>query len=111
MIASLGFGITCATVLLLFRIPALINKTLSRPLELSSRATAVVLGPSTPMNDVLFQHGADTLGGVRVTDPEALVASVVQGVKTFRKLAGIEAITSTAKLDGRLANPGLSRKG
>lgn len=75
---------------------ALINKTLPRLLELSSRATAVVLGPSTSMNDVLFQHGADMLGGVRVTDSDALVASVVQGVKKFRRLAGIEAITRSA---------------
>jgi len=75
---------------------ALINKTLPRLLELSSRARAVVLGPSTPMNDVLFQHGADMLGGVRVTDSDALLASAVQGVKKFRKLAGIEAITRSA---------------
>lgn len=72
---------------------ALINKTLPRLLELSRQATAVVLGPSTPMNEVLFHHGADILAGVRVTDPDALISSVMQGVKRFRKLAGIEPIT------------------
>ena len=72
---------------------ALINKTLPRLLELSSRATAIVLGPSTPMNDVLFHYGADILAGVRVTDADALISSVVQGVKKFKKLAGIEPIT------------------
>jgi hypothetical protein len=71
---------------------ALINKTLPRLLELAREAAAVVLGPSTPMNDVLFHHGANVLGGVRVTDPDALVASVMQGVKSFNKLAGIEPI-------------------
>lgn len=71
---------------------ALINKTLPRLLELAQEATTVVLGPSTPMNDVLFHHGADILGGVRVTDSDALVASVMQGVKSFNKLAGIEPI-------------------
>jgi uncharacterized protein (DUF4213/DUF364 family) len=71
---------------------ALINKTLPRLLELAREATAVVLGPSTPMNDVLFHHGADILGGVRVADSDALVASVMQGVKSFNKLAGIEPI-------------------
>lgn len=75
---------------------ALINKTLPRLLELSSRARAVVLGPSTPMNDVLFHHGADILAGVRVTDPDALEASVVQGVKKFRRLAGLEPLTRVA---------------
>ena len=72
---------------------ALINKTLPRLLELSRRGTAVVLGPSTPMNDVLFRHGADILAGVRVTDADALISSIMQGVKQFKKLAGIEPIT------------------
>jgi len=71
---------------------ALINKTLPRLLELSTNAKAIVLGPSTPMNDVLFSHGADILAGVRVTDADALVDSIMQGVKKFNKLAGIEAI-------------------
>ncbi|MCK4341462.1 MAG: DUF364 domain-containing protein [Phycisphaerae bacterium] len=72
---------------------ALINKTLPRLLELSRHAAAIVLGPSTPMNDVLFRHGADILAGVRVTDADALISSVMQGVKRFKKLAGIKPIT------------------
>lgn len=72
---------------------ALINKTLPHLLELSRRATAVVLGPSTPMNDVLLRHGADAVAGVRVLDTEVLIDSVVQGVKRFKRLAGLEAIT------------------
>jgi hypothetical protein len=71
----------------------LINHTLPRLLELSRHATAIVLGPSTPMNDVLFRYGADILGGVRVRDADALVSSVIQGVKRFGRLAGIEPIT------------------
>jgi len=71
---------------------ALINKTLPRLLELSTNAKAIVLGPSTPMNDVLFRYGADILAGVRVIDSDALVDSVMQGVKKFNKLAGLEAI-------------------
>ena len=71
---------------------ALINKTLPRLLELSRHGRAIVLGPSTPMNDVLFRHGADILAGVRVIDTGALISSVMQGVKSFKKLAGIEPI-------------------
>lgn len=80
---------------------ALINKTLPRLLELSRGATAIVLGPSTPMNEVLFRHGADILAGVRATDTNALIGSVTQGVKKFKKLTGIEPITRLA--DGRTA--------
>jgi len=82
-----------ASDLVVITATALINKTLPRLLELSKRATSVVLGPSTPMNDVLFRHGADIVAGVRATDPDALIASVMQGVKKFRKLAGVEPVT------------------
>ena len=75
----------------------LINKTLPRLLELGRAATAIVLGPSTPMNRVLLDHGADILAGVRVMDTDALVSSVMQGVKKFAKLAGLEPITSCSQ--------------
>jgi len=71
---------------------ALINKTLPRLLDLSRHAMSIVLGPSTPMNDVLFRHGADIVAGVRVTNPGALISSVMQGVKKFKKLEGLEPI-------------------
>jgi uncharacterized protein (DUF4213/DUF364 family) len=72
---------------------ALINKTLPRLLDLSQHATCIVLGPSTPMNDVLFRHGANILAGVRVTNAGALINSAMQGVKKFKKLDGLEPIT------------------
>ena len=72
---------------------ALINHTLPHLLELGRNATTIVLGPSTPMNDVLFRNGADVLGGVRIADADSLVAAVMQGVKKFGKLSGIQAIT------------------
>ena len=85
---------------------ALINKTLPRLLELGKDATTIVLGPSTPMNDVLFHHGADVIAGVRVRDSDALVRSVMQGVKKFSKLAGIEAITrSSTEREPEFDNP------
>lgn len=72
---------------------ALINQTLPRLLELGRPGTTIVLGPSTPLNDVLFRHGADILAGTRVTDPDALFSSLMQGVKSFNRLAGIEALS------------------
>jgi uncharacterized protein (DUF4213/DUF364 family) len=74
---------------------AIINHTIPRLLELSQNAFTVVLGPSTPMNDVLFDHGVDVIAGVKVVDKDALVGSVVQGVKSFKRLAGIEALVRT----------------
>jgi uncharacterized protein (DUF4213/DUF364 family) len=77
-----------ASDLVVISATALINKTLPRLLELSKHATSVVLGPSTPMNDVLFRHGADVIAGVQVNNPDALIGSVMQGTKKFRKLRG-----------------------
>ncbi|MCP4568092.1 MAG: DUF364 domain-containing protein [FCB group bacterium] len=73
---------------------ALINKTMPRLLELSTAAKAktFVLGPSTPMNEVLFSQGADYLGGVRVVDTKALINGIMQGMKKFKTLPGIKAV-------------------
>ncbi len=75
----------------------LINKTLERLLELSRTGIAIVLGPSTPMSDVLFDFGASVIAGVRVVDQEQLFRSIAQGVKFYNKLAGIEPVTRFRK--------------
>ena len=74
---------------------AIINHTISGLLDLSRKAFTIVLGPSTPMNDVLFDYGVDVVAGVKVVNKPALVNSVVQGVKSFKRLAGIEALVRT----------------
>jgi hypothetical protein len=71
---------------------ALINHSLQRLLELASGSYTVVLGPSTPMSRVLFDFGADVLGGVRVAEEEALFKSLSQGAKSFNSLRGIEPV-------------------
>ena len=76
---------------------SLINKTLERLLELSRNSIAIVLGPSTPMNDVLFDFGASVIAGVRVVDREKLFRSVAQGVKFYNKIEGIEPVTRFRK--------------
>jgi hypothetical protein len=79
--------------LVLITATALINKTMPRLLELSRNGRCIVLGPSTPMNEVLLDHGAQILEGVRLTDADALTACIGQGVKKFRRLLGIQPIT------------------
>jgi uncharacterized protein len=72
---------------------ALINKSLERLLELSRGKICVVLGPSTPMSDVLFDFGATVIAGVRVVDADKLFASLMQGVKFYHKIEGIQPVT------------------
>jgi uncharacterized protein (DUF4213/DUF364 family) len=59
---------------------AIANKSIEHLLRLSRDAGAytIVLGPSTPMSDVLFDHGADAVAGVEVKDPAAVLRKISQ---------------------------------
>lgn len=58
----------------------LINKSLERLLELArnARAFTIVLGPSTPMCEVLFDYGADIIAGAEVVRPEPVLLKLSQ---------------------------------
>jgi uncharacterized protein len=72
----------------------LITKTMQRLLELTQRKSLVIiLGPSTPLSEVLFDYGATVVAGIRVVDRELLYRSLAQGVKFYRNFAGIEPVT------------------
>ena len=46
-----------------------INKSLPRLLELCEKAKVAMVGPSTPMAPLLFDHGVDALSGLVLADP------------------------------------------
>ena len=58
----------------------LINKSMERLLELARHAKAytVVLGPSTPLSEVLFDYGAHMVAGAEVIKPEAILLKLSQ---------------------------------
>ncbi|HEX6302876.1 MAG TPA: DUF364 domain-containing protein [Anaerolineales bacterium] len=79
---------------------ALINHTLDRLLSLCQPdALVMVLGPTTPLSTVLFDHGATLISGSRVVNEAAVLQTVGQGA-TFRQVAGIQKLT--------LSNPNLA---
>lgn len=55
---------------------ALVNKTMPRLLELAGPAMTAVVGPSTPMTGLLYDHGVDVLSGFLPTDCERLTVSL-----------------------------------
>ncbi|MEA1945155.1 MAG: DUF364 domain-containing protein [Euryarchaeota archaeon] len=65
---------------------AIVNKSIERLLELSQGFT-IVLGPGTPMSEVLFDYGVDMIAGIRVADEATMMAKIAQGcgkVKQFK---------------------------
>lgn len=72
----------------------LINNTLEGLLGLCSpEAFVILLGPSTPLTPLLFDHGVDVLSGSVVTDIEPVLRTVSQG-GNFRQVhrAGVRLV-------------------
>lgn len=59
---------------------AFINHTMDRLLSLCKKeSTVLILGPSTPLTPMLFDHGVSYLSGARVDDVEEAVMTISQG--------------------------------
>jgi uncharacterized protein len=82
---------------------ALINHTLDGLLALCRPdALVMVLGPSTPLSPVLFEHGATVISGARVMDEVAVMRTVSQGA-TFQQVEGVRLLTlAREKTQGQL---------
>lgn len=73
----------------------LLNGTLDDLLALCSpEALVLLLGPSTPLNPLLFSHGVDLLSGAVVTNLDPVLRAVSQGAN-FRQVhrAGVRLVT------------------
>jgi uncharacterized protein (DUF4213/DUF364 family) len=76
---------------------ALINHTMDGLLALRRPgALVMILGPSTPLSPVLFDHGVTILSGVRVVDEEAARRTISQGA-TFQQVEGVQLLTITGQ--------------
>jgi hypothetical protein len=73
----------------------LANHTLDGLLSLCApQASVMILGPSTPLSPVLFNHGADIISGTRVHDEAAVLRTAGQGA-SFRQVEGVKLLTFT----------------
>ncbi len=74
----------------------LINHTLDGLLQLcGEEALVMVLGPSTPLTPVLFDHGVSILSGVIVMDEEAALRTIGQGA-ALPQVEGVRLVTLIA---------------
>ncbi|MHC1740978.1 MAG: DUF364 domain-containing protein [Anaerolineaceae bacterium] len=72
---------------------ALVNGSMESVLDMCNpKAVIMVLGPSTPLSKVLFDHGVSILSGSRVVDDEKTLLTVEQG-GSFSQLLGVKRIT------------------
>jgi uncharacterized protein (DUF4213/DUF364 family) len=70
----------------------LINKTFQGLIDLCrSDARVVLIGPSTPLSPVLYEHGIDVLSGTIVTDPQVALTGIAQGI-SFHQLRQEKAV-------------------
>jgi len=70
---------------------ALINGTLDELLALARGRTTIVLGPSTVLSPVFFDHGVDAVCGSVVTAPEQVLRCVRAGTG-FRHIEGLRPV-------------------
>jgi len=74
---------------------AFINHTIEGLLSLCQpKAQVMVLGPSTPLSPLLYDHGISFLSGSRVVDEEAAILTIQQGA-VFPQVKGVRLVTMT----------------
>lgn len=71
-----------------------INHTLEGLLSLCKKAYIVMIGPTTPLSPVLFDHGIDMICGTKVIDSERLIRFISEGA-TFKEVTGVKLLTLT----------------
>jgi uncharacterized protein (DUF4213/DUF364 family) len=67
------------------------NHTIDRLLELSSGKYVMVLGPTAPLSEILFEFGISSIAGTWVTDIKAAIRSISQGA-SFRQVKGVKKV-------------------
>ena len=73
-----------------------VNKTMPRLLELSKNAKYILVGPSTPLTSILFDHGVHGLSGIVVND--------VDRMEEILKGASMGSVVREMKRAGRMVD-------
>jgi uncharacterized protein (DUF4213/DUF364 family) len=83
----------------------IINKTFQGLIELCRPdAKVILIGPSTPLSSTMYELGIDVLSGAIVTDPNAALTGIGQGISLHQlRQAGIVRLVTMEKeyIDGK----------
>ena len=71
-----------------------INHTLEGLLNLCKKAFIILIGPTSPVSPILFDHGIDAICGSKIIDPDKLIRSISEGA-TFKEVTGVKLLTLT----------------
>jgi uncharacterized protein (DUF4213/DUF364 family) len=69
-----------------------INHTLERLLQLCKDAYVLLVGPTSPLTPLLFDHGIDAICGSKIIDPDRLIRTIGEGA-TFKEVTGVRLLT------------------
>jgi uncharacterized protein len=69
-----------------------INGTIEPLLALCPQAYTLVLGPTAPFSEVLFDYGVDAVSGALVDDPSSALPCIREG-SSFRQIRGLRLVT------------------
>jgi uncharacterized protein (DUF4213/DUF364 family) len=68
---------------------SLINHTFEDLIELCKDKFVVMVGPTSPLSPVLFDYGIDVISGIRVVQPQQMVACITEGAM-FKQIKGLK---------------------
>jgi len=69
-----------------------INHTIEGLLNLCKGAYVLLIGPTSPLSPILFDHGIDAICGSKVIDVEKVTRSISEGA-TFKEITGVKLLT------------------
>jgi uncharacterized protein (DUF4213/DUF364 family) len=69
-----------------------INHTIEGLLNLCKGAYVLLVGPTSPLSPILFDHGIDAICGSKVIDVGKVTRSISEGA-TFKEVAGVKLLT------------------
>lgn len=68
---------------------SLINHTFEDLISLCKNKFLVMVGPTSPLSPVLFDYGVDVISGIRVVQPERMLACITEGAM-FKQIEGLK---------------------